>query len=193
MAATNEITNKINNEINQVTGKPQWYVVHTYSGHEQKVKINLEKRLRFFNMEGLVSEIFIPTQQKIEVKEGKRREVTERLFPGYILIKTALNDEIFSVVKGTPGVTAFVGTADKAVPLAESEVDAIKHYAEQEAPQFETQFTIGEGVKITDGPFADFVGTVDEIDQERGKIKVLVSIFGRETPVELDFLQVGKL
>ncbi|MCA9392225.1 transcription termination/antitermination factor NusG [candidate division WWE3 bacterium] len=171
----------------------RWYVVHTYSGHEQKVKINLEKRLKFFNLEGVVEEIFIPTQQKIEVKEGKRREVTERLFPGYILVKTSLNDEIFSVVKGTPGVTAFVGTADKAVPLSEKEVEAIKNFSEQDAPQFETQFTLGEGIKITDGPFTDFVGTVDEIDQERGKIKVLVSIFGRETPVELDFLQVGKL
>ena len=172
---------------------PQWYVVHTYSGHEQKVKINLEKRLRFFNVEELVEDIFIPTQQKIEVKEGKRREITERLFPGYILVKTILNDEIFSVVKGTPGVTAFVGTADRAIALSEKEVDAIRNFSEQDAPQYETQFTVGEGVKITDGPFADFVGTVDEIDQERGKIKVLVSIFGRETPVELDFLQIGKL
>ncbi len=173
--------------------EPRWYVVHTYSGHEQKVKINLEKRLKFFNMEDQILEIFIPTQQKIEVKDGKRREITERLFPGYILIKTILNDQIISVVKGTPGVTAFVGTADKAVPLSEKEVEAIKNFAQQDAPQFETQFTVGEGVKITDGPFADFVGTVDEIDKAKGTIKVLVSIFGRETPVELDFLQVGKL
>lgn len=178
---------------NNKSNDKHWYVVHTYSGHEQKVKINLEKRLRFFNIAEEVDEIFIPTQQKIEVREGKRREVTERLFPGYVLVKTRLSDELFSVVKGTPGVTAFVGTADKAVALSDEEVEAIRNYTQQDAPQFETQFTVGEGVKITDGPFAEFVGTVDQIDQERGKIKVLVSIFGRETPVELDFLQVGKL
>ncbi len=170
-----------------------WYVIHTYSGHEQKVKINLEKRLKFFKLQEQVEEIFIPTEQKIEVKEGKRREVTKHLYPGYVFIKTVLNDEIFSVVKGTPGVTAFVGTATKAVPLSDKQVEAIRTYSEQDTAHFETQFNIGEGIKITDGPFADFVGTVDEIDQERGKIKVLVSIFGRETPVELDFLQVGKL
>lgn len=173
--------------------QPQWYVAHTYSGHENKVKINLEKRMKFFGLSDLIEEIYIPTQQKIEVKEGKRREITERLFPGYVLVKMILTDASFSLVKDTPGVTSFVGTAEKAVPLTETEVSAIKQFSEQEAPQYETQFSVGEGVKIIDGPFADFVGTVDTIDQERGKIKVLVSIFGRETPVELDFLQVGKL
>jgi transcriptional antiterminator NusG len=173
--------------------KPQWYVAHTYSGHENKVKINLQKRLKFFGLTDFVEEIYIPTQDKIEVKEGKRREVTERLFPGYVLIKMFLTDESFSVVKDTPGVTSFVGTGEQAVPLSEDEVEAIRKFSQQEKPQFESEFTSGEGVKIIDGPFADFVGTVDQIDQERGKIKVLVSIFGRETPVELDFLQVGKL
>lgn len=171
----------------------KWYVAHTYSGHENKVKINLDKRIRSFGVIDQFGEIYIPTQDKIEVKEGKRREVTERLFPGYILIQMNLSDTTFSVVKGTPGVTGFVGTTDKAVPLSEKEVEAIKHYSAQDTPQFETQFSMGEGVKIIDGPFTDFIGTVDEIDEARGKIKVLVSIFGRETPVELDFLQVGKL
>ena len=171
----------------------KWYVAHTYSGHEMKVEINLKKRLESFGITDLVQEILIPTQDKIGAKEGNRREVTERMFPGYVLVKMILNDETFSAVKGTPGVTAFVGIENKATPLTEKQVEAIKHFTEQDAPQYEAQFSIGEGVKIIDGPFNDFVGTVEEIDQEKGKIKVLVSIFGRETPVELDFLQVGKL
>ena len=171
----------------------RWYVAHTYSGHENKVKINLGKRLRFFGLSKFVEEVFIPTQDKIEVKEGQRKEVTERIFPGYVLVKMYMTDETFSVVKDTPGVTGFVGTANNAMPLSNEEVTAIRQFAEQDTPQYESQFRIGEGVKIIDGPFSDFVGTVDTIDEDKGKMTVLVSIFGRETPVELDFLQVGKL
>lgn len=171
----------------------RWYVAHTYSGHEKKVEINLKKRLQSFGIEKMVEEIFIPTQEKIEVKEGKRREVTERMFPGYVLIRMMLNDDTFSAVRGTPGVTSFVGIQNQVTPLADKQVEAIKLFTQQGAPQYEAQFSLGEGVKIIDGPFTDFVGTVDELDEAKGKIKVLVSIFGRETPVELDFLQVGKL
>jgi len=175
------------------TGGFQWYVAHTYSGHEYKVKTNLEKRLRAFELSDKVGEIYIPTQEKIEVKEGKRREVTERLFPGYVLINMIMSDETVAAVQGTPGVTSFVGSSEQALPLREDEVEAIRKFSEQETPEFEADFTVGEGVKIIDGPFSDFIGTVDNIDKGKGKIKVLVSIFGRETPVELDFLQVGKL
>ena len=175
------------------TNEPRWYVAHTYSGHENKVKINLKKRVKSFGLEDYFEEILIPTQEKIEVKEGKRKEVTERIFPGYVLVKTVMNDETFTAVKGTPAVTAFVGTADTAVPLSEKEIEAIKKFSEQEAPRVEAGYKVGDGVKITDGPFADFVGTVDEVDEEKGTVKVLVNIFGRETPVELDFLQVSEL
>lgn len=171
----------------------EWFVVHTYSGHENNVQINLKKRLRSFSMTEQVEDIFIPTQDKIEVKEGKRKEVTERLFPGYILVKMRPSDEVISIVKGTPGVTGFVGTNDAATPLSEKEVEAIRQFSEQDAPQYEAQFSVGEGVKIIDGPFTDFIGTVDKIDQEKGVVNVLINIFGRETPVELDFLQIGKL
>jgi transcriptional antiterminator NusG len=173
--------------------KAQWFVVHTYSGHENKVKINLDKRLRFFGMPDMVEEIYIPTQDKIEVKDGKRRDVVERLFPGYILVKMVMSDELFTIVKDTPGVTGFVGTTEEATPLTEEEVAAIKIYSEQDAPQYESQFSLGEGVKIIDGPFNDFIGTIDTIDEAKGTVKVLINIFGRETPVELDFLQIGKL
>jgi len=175
------------------TSKAQWYVAHTYSGHENKVKINLSKRIKSFGIEEQFEEILIPTQEKIEVKEGQRREVTRRLFPGYVLIKMMMTDASYSAVKGTPGVTSFVGTADTAVPLTDKEVEAIKRFAEQQAPKVEAAFKKGDAVKITDGPFVDFVGTVEEVDGERGTVEVLVSIFGRETPVELDFLQVSEL
>jgi len=190
---TDETSTPTRNRFSQKKDEFRWYVAHTYSGHEKKVEINLKKRLQSFGIESMVQEIFIPTQDKIEVKEGKRREVSERMFPGYVLVKMMLNDETFSAVRGTPGVTSFVGIQNQVTPLADKQVDAIKLFTEQGAPQYEAQFSLGEGVKIIDGPFTDFVGTVEEIDEAKGKIKVLVSIFGRETPVELDFLQVGKL
>ena len=171
----------------------RWYVVHTYSGHENKVKINLGKRISSFELEDKIQEILVPTQQKIEIKEGKKREVEERIFPGYVLVNMILNDATWHAVRGTPGVTSFVGTVTKPIPLSEKEVEAIKRFAKQKAPKFKTEFSLSEAVKIVDGPFTDFVGTVDEINEDAGKLKVLVSIFGRETPVELDFLQVAKL
>lgn len=170
-----------------------WYVVHTYSGHENKVKINLEKRVESFNMKDQIQETLVPTQDKIEIKGGKKREVKERIFPGYVLVKMILNDETWHVIRGTPGVTSFVGTVNKPVPLSQKEIEAIKRFTRQEAPKFKAEFSLDEAVKIIDGPFVDFVGTVDEINEDAGKLKVLVSIFGRETPVEMDFLQVSKM
>lgn len=171
----------------------QWFIAHTYSGHENKVKINLDKRIKTFGLESQITEIMVPTAKKIEVKEGKKREVEERIFPGYVLVKMEMNDNTFSCVKHTPGVTGFVGAVTKPLPLNDKEVEAINQYSKQEAPKFKTEFSTNEAVKIIDGPFADFVGTVDKIDEDQGKLTVLVSIFGRETPVELDFLQVSKM
>lgn len=170
-----------------------WYVVHTYSGHENKVKINLEKRIANFNLGELIQEILVPTQDKIEVKEGRRREVKDRIFPGYILVKMVLSDQTQTIVSKTPGVTGFVGASGQPIPLLEKEVEAIRRFSKQKAPKFEASFSVDEAVKIIDGPFADFIGTVESIDENRGKLNVLVNIFGRETPVELDFLQVSKL
>lgn len=195
---TNEKDKKETQPVRDLLSKTQnsvldWYVLHTYSGHENKVKINLQKRIESFGMKGAIQDILVPTQNKIEIREGKKREVQERLFPGYILVKMKLDDQTWPVVRHTPGVTGFVGTANKPQPLSDKEVETIRQFMEQKAPKFKTTFSLGEAVKIKEGPFADFVGTIDEINEDQGKLRVLVSIFGRETPVELDFLQVSKL
>lgn len=175
------------------SSQARWYVIHTYSGHENKVKINLQSRVKLFNVEDKIEEIFVPTQEKIEIRDGKKTEVTERIFPGYILVKMVLDDLTWSVVQHTPAVTSFVGITQRPKPISDAEVEAIKRFSEQDAPQYKAKFSTGEALKIIDGPFTDFIGTVDAIDEEKGKLTILVSIFGRETPVELDFLQVSKL
>lgn len=175
------------------TQNAEWYVIHAYSGHEKKVAKSLKERASSLEMEDKIVEILVPTQNKIEIREGKKQTVQERIFPGYILVKMVLNDETWYIVRNTPGVTSFVGFADRPLPLSEKEVSVIQKFMKMEAPKFKTTFSIGEAVKIIDGPFSEFVGTIDEINQDKGKLKVLVSIFGRETPVELDFLQVSKL
>ncbi|MBI3282892.1 transcription termination/antitermination factor NusG [Candidatus Curtissbacteria bacterium] len=171
----------------------QWYVVHTYSGHETKVAATLKQRVESQKLEDKILDILVPTQEKIEIKEGKKATVKEKIFPGYLLIKMVLDDNTWLAVRTTPGITSFVGNANRPTPLPEDEVASIKKFMAMEAPKFKTTFTIGEAVKITDGPFSEFLGSVNEIDNEKGKLKVMVSIFGRETPVELDFLQVAKL
>ena len=171
----------------------KWYVIHTYSGHENKVSVNLKKRIESFNLENKIFDILVPTQEKIEIKDGKKRNVSEQIFPGYVLVKMLLSDETWHAVRNTQGVTSFVGMGSKPLPLPEREVQTILKYMKQEAPKFKTSFSLQEAVKIIDGPFADFVGSIDDINEGQGKLKVLVSIFGRETPVELDFLQVSKL
>ncbi len=170
-----------------------WYVVHTYSGHENKVAATLKQKIKASGFENRIFDILVPTQEKIEVREGKKVTLQEKIFPGYILVKMKLDDETWHTVRSTAGVTSFVGIGNKPTPLNEAEVVAIQKFSELEAPTYKASFSIDEAVRIVDGPFADFLGTVDKIDEEKGKVRVLVSIFGRETPVELDFLQVAKI
>lgn len=170
-----------------------WYVVHTYSGHEAKVAATLKQRVESQKLADKILDILVPTQEKIEIKEGKKTNIKEKIFPGYLLIRMVLDDSTWLAVRTTPGITSFVGNANKPTPLPEEEVAGIRKFMEMEAPTFKSTFSVGEAVKITDGPFSEFLGSINEIDQEKGKLKVMVSIFGRETPVELDFLQVAKL
>src|SRR3972149_10149320 len=170
-----------------------WYVVHTYSGHESKVAATLKQRIESQKLQDKILDILVPTQEKIEIKEGKKNTIREKIFPGYLMIRMILDDHTWLAVRTTPGITSFIGTANKPTPLPESEVATIQKFMKMEAPKFKTTFSTGEAVKIVDGPFAEFLGTISELDEEKGKIKVLVSIFGRETPVELDFLQITKV
>lgn len=173
--------------------KARWYVVHTYSGHEAKVAATLKQRVASQKLEDKVLDIMVPTQDKIEIREGKKARIKEKIFPGYLLIKMVLDDNTWLIVRTTPGITSFVGMGNRPTPLPDEEVNTIQKYMTMEAPKFKASFSVGEAVKITDGPFSEFLGSISEIDETRGKMKVLVSIFGRETPVELDFLQVAKL
>lgn len=173
--------------------KAQWYVVHTYSGHEVKVAQTLKQRVESMKLEDKVLELLIPTQSKIQIRHGEKKKIKEKIFPGYLLVKMILTDESWLTVRTTPGITSFVGVANRPTPLPKKEVETIMKFTTMKAPKYKAGFSIGEAVKITDGPFADFLGTVDNIDEEKGKVRVLVSIFGRETPVELDFLQVAKI
>ena len=177
----------------QAPANAKWYVVHTYSGHENKVATNLKQRIETMKLELKIFDIVVPTRNVVNVRHGKKEEVKEKLFPGYILVKMVLDDETWLAVRTTQGVTAFVGAGNKPTPISEQEVAAIMKFMQMEAPKYKASFSVGEAVKIVDGPFADFLGSIDSIDEEKGKVKVLVSIFGRETPVELDFLQVAKL
>ena len=170
-----------------------WYVVHTYSGYEDRVKKNLEQRIRFMDSGSEVLQVVIPTEDEIEVKNGQRRTVTKKILPGYVLVQMKMTDQSWGVVRNTPGVTGFVGSGGKPTPLQEDEVGKILKQMEAEAPKVKVGFRRGQSVRVTDGPFIDFVGVVDEINTEKGKVKVLLSLFGQETPVELDFLQVEKL
>lgn len=171
----------------------KWYVIHIQTGYEQRVKQALEQRVKSLGVEDKIFNVVIPIRDVVVVKKGKKTKATEKVFPGYILVKMILDDNSWLVVRTTEGVTGFVGAGLKPTPISEKEVDAIMKFVEQEQPKFKTKFSLGEAVKITEGPFADFLGTIEAIDEEKGKIKVLVSIFDRETPVELDFLQVQKL
>lgn len=169
-----------------------WYVVHCYSGYENKVRHNLEQRIDSMGMKDRIFDVVVPTEEEIEVKEGKRRTVERRVFPGYILVNMILSEESWYVVRNTPGVTGFVGMGNTPTPLRSDEVAQIIKRMEAEAPRIKVTFKSGERVRIVDGPFNDFRGTVSEIDMERAKVRVMVNFFGRETPVELDFLQVEK-
>ncbi len=186
-----QVAVKEEKNINSENGK--WYIVHTYAGHENKVAKNLMQRVESMGFEERIFEVIVPTRNTIKVTQGKKETVKEKIFPGYVLIKMILNDESWLLVRSTQGVTAFIGAANKPTPISEKEVEAIQKFMQMEEPLYKAAFSMGEAVKITDGPFADFLGTIDNIDEARGKLRVLVSIFGRETPVELDFLQVKKI
>jgi len=171
----------------------RWYVIHIQTGYENKVKQAHEQRIKSLGVEDKIFEIIIPIREVVVIKKGKKSKATEKVFPGYILVRMILNDDSWLVVRTTEGVTGFVGAGLKPTPITDKEVQAIMKFVQQEQPKFKTKFSVGEAVKITEGPFADFLGTIEAVDDERGKVRVLVSIFDRETPVELDFLQVAKL
>lgn len=173
--------------------KAKWYVVHTASGHEVRISETLRQRVETMNLSGKVFELLVPTQDRIIIRQGKKSTVKEKIFPGYLLVKIILDDPTWLAIRTTPGITGFVGTGNKPTPLSDAEVANIQKFVSSPAPRYKTKFVVGEAVKITDGPFSDFLGTIHEMDETKGKVKVLVSIFGRETPVELDFLQIQKI
>jgi transcriptional antiterminator NusG len=172
--------------------KAAWYVVHTYSGYEKKVQKNLEHRVESMGMQDQIFRIVVPVEEEIDIKDGQRRVVERKIFPGYVLVQMVMSDDSWYVVRNTPGVTGFVGSGTKPTPLPNSEVERILKRMEAEAPKVRVSFRQGQRVRIVDGPFTDFHGVVDDIDTERGKVRLMVSFFGRETPLELDFLQVEK-
>ncbi len=169
-----------------------WYVVHTYSGYENKVKRNLEYRAESSGMQDKVFRVVVPVEEEVDIKEGQRRVVERRIFPGYVFVQMLLDDEVWYLIQNTPAVTGFVGSGSKPTPLRDDEVERILKRIEAEEPTVRVSFREGQRVRIVDGPFSDFHGIVDDIDMERGKVRLLVSFFGRETPVELDLLQVEK-
>lgn len=182
----------IEQSIEQAGDTRAWYVVHCYSGYENKVRHNLEQRIDSMGMKDKIFDVVIPTQEEIEVKDGKRKTVERHVFPGYVLVNMILTEESWYVVRNTPGVTGFVGMGNSPTPLRPEEVQQILRRMEAEAPVVKVTYKLGERVRIVDGPFNDFRGTVSEIDMERSKVRVMVNFFGRETPVELDFLQVER-
>lgn len=170
-----------------------WYVIHCYSGQENKVCHSIEQRIETMNMQDRIFDVVVPTEEEIEVKEGKRRTVERRVFPGYILVQMRMDEDSWYVVRNTPGVTGFVGMGNDPTPLRKEEVAQIMRRMESESPKVKVTYKLGQKVRIIDGPFNEFIGTVGEIDMEKAKVRVMVSFFGRETPVELDFLQVEKV
>ena len=170
-----------------------WFVVHTYSGYEERARRNLEQRIKSMDANDAISQVIIPTEEEIEVRNGQRQMVTKKILPGYILIQMRMSDQSWNIVRNTPGVTGFVSSGSKPVPLQEEEVSRILKQMETEAPKVKVGFRKGQSVRVIDGPFIDFMGVVDDINPDRGKVKVMLFLFGRETPVELDFLQVEKL
>ncbi|HHX73584.1 MAG TPA: transcription termination/antitermination protein NusG [Firmicutes bacterium] len=170
-----------------------WYVVHTYAGYENKVKTNLEKRVESMEMQDKIFRVLVPMEKEMEIKNGKKKTTLKKVFPGYVLVEMIITDDSWYVVRNTPGVTGFVGPGSKPIPLSETEVAQIMKQMGLEEPKPKIDFTVGETVRVTEGPFANFIGNVEEVLPDRRKVKVLVSMFGRETPVELEFYQVEKL
>jgi len=189
---TEETAKKIETEVSEPQDPRAWYVIHCYSGYENKVKHNLEQRIETMQMQDQIFQVVVPTEDEIEIRDGKRRTVERNVFPGYILVQMVLTDDSWHTVRNTPGVTGFVGMGNEPTPLRPEEVQAIMKRMEAEAPKIKVTFKQGQKVRIIDGPFNEFIGMVDEINMERAKVRVMVSFFGRDTPVELDFLQVEK-
>ena len=177
----------------QVQQGKNWYVLHTYAGYEEAVSRNLKQRIESMNMEDKIFNVLVPTEKKIKIKSGKRQIVEEKVYPGYVLVEMIVTDDSWYVVRNTPRVTGFIGAGTVPTPISEEEIKTLQKRMGVEEPKYKIDVTKGDLVKITDGPFKDYDGKISEIDEKRGKIKVLVSIFGRETPVELDFLQIKKL
>ena len=176
-----------------VENDKHWFVIHTYSGHEERVQKNLEQRIKLMDIGDDIADIVVPTEDEVEVKSGQRRTVARKILPGYVLVHMKMSDQNWNIVRNTPGVTGFVGSDNRPIPLQENEIDVIINQMTAEAPSIKVGFKQGQSIRVTDGPFTDFVGIVDEISAGKGKVKVLLSLFGRDTPVELDFLQVEKL
>lgn len=170
-----------------------WYVLHTYSGYEENVSENLNQRIETMGMEDMIFNVIVPKEKKIKIKSGKRQTVEEKIYPGYVLVEMIVTDESWYVVRNTPNVTGFVGSGTIPTPVSEEEIAGLQKRMGVEEPKYKIDVSMGESIKIIDGPFKDFDGKVNSIDEEKGKIKVLVNMFGRETPVELDFLQIKKL
>jgi len=170
-----------------------WFVIHTYSGHEERVKKNLEQRMKLMDPGDEISQVVVPTEDEVEVRGGQRRTVAKKTLPGYVLVQMEMSNQSWNIVRNTPGVTGFVGSGSKPIPLGEEEINQILTQMTAQVPKVKIGFKPGQSVRVTNGPFTDFVGIVDEISTDKGKVKVLLSLFGRETPVELDFLQVEKL
>lgn len=170
-----------------------WYVLHTYSGYEDNVCRNLLQRIDSMDMEDKIFSVLVPKENKIKIKNGKRKVIEERIFPGYVLVEMIVTDDSWYVVRNTPNVTGFIGSGTTPTPISEEEIRALKSRMGVKEPKYKIDVSVGDVVKINDGPFKDFDGKVDGVDEEKGKIKVLVQMFGRETPLELDFLQIKKI
>ncbi len=190
--ANDDIINIDDEEPKDEGPKAEWFVIHSYSGMENKVKRNLEHRAESMRMTDRILQVVVPTETEIEIKDGVRREVERRVFPGYILIQMIMDEDSWYVVRNTPGVTSFVGMGNKPSPLSPDEVERIMSRIEADEPRVKVSFSVGERVRITEGPFAEFTGLVDTIDADKGKARVMVSFFNRETPVEVDFLQLER-
>lgn len=170
-----------------------WYFIHTYAGYEEKVQKYLEQRIDTMGMQDKIFRVIVPTEEEVEIRDGERKTKQKRLFPGYVMVQMIMDEESWYVVRNTPSVTGFVGTETEAMPVSQEEADRILERMEEEEPRIKVDFRVGETVRVTEGPFADFMAVVEEIYPERGKVRLLVSFFGRETPVEMDFMQVEKV
>lgn len=177
----------------RISQKRNWYVIHTYSGYEESVAKNLKQRIESLGMEDKIFNVIVPKEKKIKIKNGKRQVVEEKIYPGYVLVEMIVTDDSWYVVRNTPNVTGFVGAGTTPTPVSKEEMENLLKRMKVEEPQYKIEVKVGDLVKIIDGPFKDFDGKVSEIDQERGKVKVLINMFGRDTPVELDSLQIKKL